>query len=459
MATVKSCVVASMLCLWFPASHAQSAPDVAPKLSPQAAYEQAVRPFDIIRRAPQNWSEIEIAAMVAATARAKASCLDSSPRNYTGEDLIAYARLCAFGQVWEPVEAAAFRYIQAAQIAAAAGTPFPVRSLSLAFDYDVQASLRLDKAVAAFRTCQTMLHTVPYDDLAADAIDTTVPFLQYGNLDFALSLLQQRQAIVLPMLREPASPAVFPPRTLYAQAIVLPVMQQYDNQQEAAAASFAELERTVPATLVPDDAIAIAESRRRYHLLGSPLPKIDTFAWLMDSSGRGIPPAINASVDSATVLLLFPDWCTQCVALHDKFAPAWKNLRERNVRFFALLAQAEAPPKSAPKEVAKAPGSARSVPPFPGEKPGTPHNELQLDVKPTAAALLAGTPTFVVPNETLDAFAAADFPLIVVADRNGIIRAMQITNETALVQGGQIDQMAAHIDQLWPATKPGVPGP
>ncbi len=296
-----------------------------------------------------------------------------------------------------------------------------------------------------------MLGTVPYDDLAADAVDTTVPYLQFGNLDDALSLLHYREAIVLAMLREPASPAVFPPRTLYAQAIALPAMQQYAGQQDAAAASFAEVEQTVPATLAPDDAIAIAESRRRYRLLGSPLPKIDTFAWLMDSSGRGIPPAINASVDSATVLLLFPDWCTQCVALHDKFAPAWKALRDDNVRFFALLAQAEAPPKTAPKEVAKAPGSGKSLAPFPGEKPGMPHNDLQLDVKPTAAALLAGTPTFVVPARTLDAFAAADFPLIVVADRNGIIRAMQITNETALARGGQIDQMAAHVGQLWPA--------
>jgi hypothetical protein len=454
MKTVKLCVLANMLCVLPVASHAQSTPDAAPRLSPQAAYEQAVRPFDIIRRAPQNWSEIELDAFKAATARANANCLANSPRDFTGEDLIAYAKLCAFGQAWAPVEAAAFRYIQAAQIAAAAGTPVPMRSLSLAFDYDVQASLRLDKALAAFRTCQTMLHTVPYDDLAADAVDATAPFLQFSNLDDALSLLHYREAIVLAMLREPPSPAVFPVRTLYAEALSLPAMQQYAGQEDAASASFAEVEQALPATLVPDDAIAIAESRRRYLLLGSPLPKIDTFAWLMDSSGRGIPPAINASVDSATVLLLFPDWCTQCVALHDMFALEWKSLREQNVRFFALLAQAEAPPKSAPREVAKASGSTRSVAPFPGEKPGTPHNELQLDVKPTAAALLAGTPTFVVPNKTLDAFAAADFPLIVVADRNGIIRAMQITNATALARGGQIDQMATHVDQLWPAAKP-----
>ena len=441
--------MALLLCLWVAASYAQTNPAAYPKLSPQAAYEQAVRPFDIIRRAPQNWSEMELDAFKAATAQANANCLANSPRDFTGEDLIAYAKLCAFGQAWERVESAAFFYIQAAEKAAAAGTPRPVRSLSMAFDYDVQASLRLDKAVAAFRTCQTMLHTVPYDDLAADAVDTTVPFLQFINLENALSLLRQRQTIVLPMLR---TPVALPPRTLYTEAIALPAMQQYAGQQDAAAGSFAELEQALPPALAPDDALSIAESRRRYHLLGSPMPRIDTFAWLMDSSGRGIPPALNATVNSATVLLLFPDWCNQCVALHDKFAPAWKRLRDQQVRFFALLAQAEAPPKTAPKEIAKATNSSRPAP-FAAEKPGIPHNDLQLDVKPTAAALLAATPTFVVPTKTLDAFAAPDFPFIVVADRNGIIRAMQVTNETALVPGGQIDQMADHINQLWPAAK------
>jgi hypothetical protein len=83
-----------------------------------------------------------------------------------------------------------------------------------------------------------------------------------------------------------------------------------------------------------------------------------------------------------------------------------------------------------------------------------PHNELQLDVKPTAAALLAGTLSFAVPSKTLDTFAAADFPLIIVVDRQGIIRAMQVSNESALAPGGQIEQMVAHIDKLWPRTQP-----
>jgi len=441
-------------------SHAQTPPDAPNKLTPQAAYEQAVRPFDIVRRAPQNWSEIELAALRTTTGQAKESCLASSPTDFTGDDLLAYARLCALGQAWEPVELAAYKYIQsqARQPAVSTSSATAVRSLSTAYDYEVQATLRLQKPVAAFRSCQTMLKTLPYDDLASEAVNSTVPYLQLSDTDEALALLIERQPILLSMLRNSASTPAFPPRTLYAEAIALPAMQQFANQQEAAAASYTDLEQALPATLTSDDVISIGESRRRYHLLGAHLPKIDSFAWLMDSTGRGIPPAINSSFGSATVLLLFPDWCNQCVALHTQFAPAWARLREDNVRFFALLAQPEAPPAPAPKEilkpVAKASGTSTKPAPFAGEKPGIPHSDLQLDVKPTAAALLAGSPTFAVAANTIDKFVANDFPFIVVADHDGTIRVIQPANETVLVPGGQIDQLADHVTQLWHDTKP-----
>ena len=339
----------------------QIAPDPALKPTPQAAYDQAVRPFDLVRRSPFNWSEIEIDALKTATLTAKASCTARSAKEFEGDELLAYSRLCTFGQAWEPVELAAAKYIQTQPVPSAPGAA--MRALASAFDYEVQATLRLQKPVAAFRTCQTMLDTVPYDDLVSEAVDSTVPYLQLSDLDKALMILHHRQPILLAMLRTPAqagtAPAL-PLRTLYAEATALPAMQQYAGQPGAAAASFAELEQALPATLAPDDSIAIAESRKRYGLLGTVLPKIDTFAWLWDSSGRGVPPAINGSFGSGTALLLFPDWCNQCVAQHPQFLPVWTRWNRANVRFFILLAQAEAPPKAAPKEVPRTAGRAAS---------------------------------------------------------------------------------------------------
>ena len=92
--------------------------------------------------------------------------------------------------------------------------------------------------------------------------------------------------------------------------------------------------------------------------------------------------------------------------------------------------------------------------PFKNEDPDIPHTEVQLEIKPTAAALLVGTPTFVVPNHTLDDFAAIDFPLVVVADHDGVIRLIQIAVDNPLVLGGFVDQVVDHVTTLWPSTRP-----
>jgi len=459
-----------LFCFCLVTAQAQSPSSSSPQLTPQAAYDQATRPLDITRRSPQNWSEVELAALKIATDQAKADCASRSPDQFTGEDLLAYARLCALGQEWKPVEQAASNYLNAQKAATPVERVIESRGLATAFDYEVQASLRLKNPERALLAAQTMLRTVPYDDLTSEATTSTVHYLQLIHTDQALALLAQRQPILLSLLRAhvasstqalSSSHLTIPLRALYAEAIAFPAMQQFANQTEAAAAAFAELEATLPASLSPDDAVFIAESRRQYLLLGSHLPTITTFAWLPDPAG--IPPEINTNFGSATVFLLFPDWCNQCVALHPNFMPVSKRLRENDARFFALLAQANPLPKVVPKDVTKAvnntgPSGAVSKPariaPFSGGRPDIPHVELQLNIKPTAAALLVGTPTFVVPSQTLNSFVATDFPLIVVVDHNGIIRSIQVAPDNAMVPGGVVDQIVDHVANQWPPPKP-----
>jgi hypothetical protein len=461
-----------MLYLCFATIQAQSPTNAKPPVTPQAAYEQATRPLEVTRRSPQNWSDVELAALKIATDQAKAYCLTSTPDQFTGEDLLAYARLCALGQEWEPVQHAASSYIEAKHPAPGIGQSTFAHSLATAFDYEVQASLRLQKPEAALFAAQTMLRTVPYDDLTSEATNSTVLYLQLSHTDEALVLLKQRQPILISMLRgqavskTPEDPRLHPAlpfHSIYSDALALPTMQQFAGQPEASSSSYAELEGTLTANLSPDDAIYVAEGRRRYRLLGSRLPTISTFAWLLDPAGIGKHPQINSDFGSATVLLLFPDWCNQCVALHPTFLASWKRLRDDGVRFFALLAQAEAPPRTVPKEVTKTANKAAGsdsttnstrIAPFPGEKGDIPHVDLQLNVKSTAAALLVGTPTFVVPTETLDSFVANDFPLIIVADHDGIIRSIQVAPDNAMVPGGIVDQVADHVVHIWPPQQP-----
>jgi hypothetical protein len=418
-----------------------------------------MRPLDITRRSFNNWSDAELAAFAAGMKQASDSCIARTPDQFTGEELLDYARLCTLGQQWDLVRRAATNYLiaQSAATPAEKLTGFP--NLATAFEYEILASLRLDDPVSAFGTAQTMLRTVPYDDLASDATNATIHYVQMIHTDQVLNLLNQRQPILLSLLRAhtPPSPAtassVHPPLplyTLYADAIALPAMQQFANRPRDAAASFAELEAALPASLSADDAILTAQSRRQYQLLGSPLPDIATFADLLNPSS--VPTrALDKQFGSATVLFLFPDWCAQCVDMGKQFTSTAIRLNQQNARFYALLAQANQPPptlKAAPKPAASAAAQHSTKPA--AANAATRHVDPESTPKPTAAELLAGTPTLVVPNQTLTAFVATDFPLIVVADHSGIVRNIQVAPENALVADSLIDQIVDRVIEQWP---------
>jgi hypothetical protein len=453
----------SLLLLALAASglRAQDRSQTIPQLSPQAAFDQAVHPLDIVRRAPGNWSDVELAALEVATAQAKVSCSERKPEQFSGDDLLAYARLCGFAQQWLPVQQAASYYLVAYNAAAPGEKLNGFAGVATAFDYEIQASLHLKDVENAIHNARDMLSTVPYDDQCSEATTATVRYIQFIDTDRALALLAQRSAILLAMIKGRGSPGIAAApsarpalalNALYADAIAYPAMQQFADQPKAAATSFAQLEAALPVSLSPDDAILTGESRRQYLLLGAPLPAISTFAWLLDPSALA-PPDVNPKFGSATVLFLFPDWCAQCVAMGSKFATVVRGLGQNGARFFPLLAQANPPPaaKAAPKPTLSSGPGASKARQSSADKGAPVHVDVQMNVKPTAAVLLSGTPTLVVPNDTLKTFAATDFPLIIATDHNGIVRSIQIAPDNALVQGGTIDQLVDHILEHWPA--------
>jgi len=239
---------------------AQTAPEPqsASQISPQAAYDQAVRPLDITRRSAQNWSEIELTALAVATDQAKASCLARNPGQYTGEDLLAYAHLCAFARQWQPVLDAAKRYLSAWHEAPPEKKLSDFPNLSEAFDYEIQANIQLKSYVDALLNAETMLQSVPYDVYASEATDSTIRYSELVDTSDTRALLAQRQPILLLLLKASAvsgSSAVASPHTplpthvLYAEAIAFPAMLQFINQPKVAATSLAALEAALPASL------------------------------------------------------------------------------------------------------------------------------------------------------------------------------------------------------------------
>jgi len=57
-----------------------------------------MHPLEMTRNAIGNWSDSELNALAAAIKQATEACGARTPSQFTGDDLIAYARLCALGQ-------------------------------------------------------------------------------------------------------------------------------------------------------------------------------------------------------------------------------------------------------------------------------------------------------------------------------------------------------------------------
>jgi hypothetical protein len=421
---------------------AQSAPaPTALQLSPQSAYDQAMHPLEITRNAIGNWSDSELNALAAVIKQATEACSARSPGQFTGDDLIAYARLCALGQQWPTVLIAATSYITSTD----AAKP----QLAQAYAYQVGATLHTNDPRAILADSLAMLNAVPYTSITDETLNGALHYLQLAFTPDALTLYAARQPILLAALRNPrpstpttATGTPVPIHTLYADGLAFAALQQFADDPHAAAKTVAELDAALPATLEPDDSIPIDETRRQYALLGTPLPAIPLSLSLF---AAGETPRINTNYGSSTVLFLFPEWCAQCIRLTRQILPALYRINGGNadeVHLYALLAQ-PAPPVAAPPK----------GPHFSKLKPSS-NEPAQPEPPKTAAELLRGTPTLIVPPATLAQFAATNFPLLIATDSEGIIRFIQPASETALNQGDFLDQITMHIAKQWPRQTP-----
>ena len=259
----------------------QTPTPTAPQASPRAAYDDAMRPLQITRNSIGNWSETETAALGVTIEHAAAECAARDPKTFAGEDLVDLMRLCALGQAWPATVKSANLYIAAKDIAKP--------RLSQAYAALIDALLHLHDEHDAFTASQAILTAVPYDTLTAEVIDEAIAYMQFTFTDDAITLATARQPLLLARLQALTSPqpasasvgvalqsaATDPPQSiheLYADGLSYAELQQLDKQP--ADTTVAALDAALPTTLAPDDALPIAALRRRYAMLGQPLPKI-----------------------------------------------------------------------------------------------------------------------------------------------------------------------------------------
>jgi hypothetical protein len=412
-----------------------------PQLSPKAAYDAAMHPLDLTRASFGNWSETELAVLRVTIAHAQAECAAREPKDFTSDDLIDLAHLCALGQVWSSVIDAASLYI-------AADTPKP--RLKDAYASLIDAQLHLKNERAAFKSTQALLvlmpATVPYDAVTAATFDEAITYMQFTDTEDALALATARQPFLLANLKAATvttslAPST-PPQTiheLYADGLTLAVLQQLSRQSPAE--TIANLDAALPTPLAPDDDIPIAALRRGYALLGQPLPTLTPAKWpgarTFLTEGRQLPqvPAIHA----ITALLLFPDWCAQCIRMGTSFPETVFTVSNHEAYFYGLLAETMPPNKPPTKAIAN--------PVF------TPAD---------ASLYLNGTPTFAVDASLLTLFNVTDPPFAIITDSQGIIRVAQPVTEDALKLGNTIDSAISLVGKQFPlptqnAVKPPSP--
>ena len=413
----------------------------APQLSPKAAYDDAIHPLELTRHSISNWSDTEVAALTVSMAHAKIACDARDPKHFTGSDLIDLAKLCSLGQSFPAVIAASTLYI-------ASDAPKP--QLAQAYADLIDAQLHLKDEHDALASAQTMLAAVPYDTLTADTIDEALSFMQFVYTTDALSLALTREPLLLASLSAsatatpptPTYPGAEPPQSLhelYADGIFLAALQQLSKASpESITATIAALDATLPSVLAPDDAIPITLTRRRYALLGQPLPNLSHPA---HPSNPHKPVALTSldlpelpdlpARNAITALLLFPDWCAQCIRMDKKLPETVFTVAGHEAYIYGLLAQ--------------------TVPPN-----HPPTTRTQASIPFTAADAtndLRNTPTLVVDPSFLDQFAVEDVPYLIVTDAQGILRVLQSVSDEAIDPGGTIDSAIARIGAQWPSPR------
>ncbi len=420
---------------------AATAPATPAMLSSHAAYEEAMRPLDLTRRDIGNWSDAEVAALNLAIQQAASACNLRDPLHVPVDDLVDLARLCGVGQRWEITMMAAHRYIS---------DPQPSKpQLTQAYADAIEAELHLQMGSAGQQTALAMLKAVPYDGTASGAYNMALDYLQFVDTSGAITLAEAAQPILLDRLKAgsgAAAPAMAMPVAyaaasadtsltavqVYRDALRLPALEVLRNHLQQADTLAATVDAAVPAQLGGDDALLIAAERRRFGLLGHRLPLVDV-ALSLDQQRA---PAQELPLPGlTTALLIFPDWCAQCLRMGPQFPEGKFTVGGRAAGFYALLATTK---PTSPATTVRTPAATDAA-----------------AAKNDPLGQLRGTPTLIVPAATLLQMEATAYPLLVLVDEKGIVRLHQAVGEDALQSGNTMDSAIASLG----ATAPPAPAP
>ena len=365
-------------------SQTQIAPPAPAKPLPGSIYKQVMHPLDVVRSSVDNWSEAELGALGVGIHKAHEGCTQANSQNYSGDDLYDLARLCSLGQDWKTANAAAQQYI--------AGGAETHRAQ--AYVISMNALVQLESVDAASQTALEMLHKLPYDAEVAYGLRYIKDYLERDGKWIAFTLADEEQYPLVQALRQNTplkaahGDAVISLGALYESGMQLAFFRRYAGDDDGAAETVAALDAAIATSqFIAEDQDRINTVRAQYKLLGTRLPDLNPIQSFFSASTK---PRVDPNFGVATVLVLYPDWCTQCRKMM------------KTLTAFAITN---------------------------GDVPIHAYG-LMFSESPTDAAKLAqeqnadlnGTATQLVPASTAQLFAATEYPLGIVVDKGGLIR-------------------------------------
>lgn len=158
-------------------------------LPPSSVLSEELTNFDRIRSDMANWSDVELAAFQATTARSKAACSRIERTPHEGEEALALARLCAVGLDWDGTYSAARWYTRKSAPVAEA------QHLSTGFALLMKADLGLQAIPRAIDELKEMQERVPFNDDTDSIFTYTI---------YALEVMRPEDGVTVSMIRQPA---------------------------------------------------------------------------------------------------------------------------------------------------------------------------------------------------------------------------------------------------------------
>lgn len=395
-----------------PPSTTVSTPAQPATETPAAIYKEAMHPLDVVRSSMDNWSDAELSAVAAGIHKAHESCDQFKPADLSGDDLYDLGRLCSFGQDWNAANSAAQAYI------GTAAEPHRAQAYSLS----LYALVHINAIDLALQTAHEMLRRLPYDAEVAYALRDFKLFLEQNGNPASLTIARDEHAAIVQALHAgiPLKPThgdgAISIGALYEDGLELAFFERFAGNRTAATAAQSDLERALPlvTTLPAEDRRRIDAVNTQYGLLGTSLPDFPAKRSFFSRPARAqtqLPAQaqISRNFGAATVLVLFPDWCTQCRKMMKTLTTFAAVNGDTPIHAYGLMF----------------PDSASST--------AQPHDD---DFKD-----LQGTATLLVAPEATQTAGATDYPLGIVADRNGIVQFIGILPLDSFNGDGYIEKV------------------